>query len=226
MDKIGKTTGWTYGAVTSTCVDFWDAYAVRCEYEFSAKGDPGDSGGPAFTWDGEDGITAYGIVFARGLNPDRVMFSKWTNITNELVGGSSPTSLLNIQTAISMSGSPTLGASLNGNTVNLSWSAVSVSNTSNPTRYDVYRSVWDASTYTWIEEGRAVTSTTGTSYSDGTLPVTVNSSLGTNGPPEMCTYTYVAYGVRAYNSGRSAESPTIYVRGNADGATPWQRICP
>lgn len=226
MDKIGITTGWTYGAVTTTCGDFWDTYAVRCEYEFSAKGDPGDSGGPVFTWDGEDGIIAYGITFARGLNPDRVMFSKWSNVNGDLLSSGSPTSSINIQTPITMSGQPNPTASVNGNTVNLSWPAVSVSNTSKATRYDVYRSVWDASTYTWVEDGRIIASTSGTSYSDGGLPVTVNTYLGTNGPPAMCTYTYVEYSVRAYNSGRVANGTLIYVRGNADGATPNQLICP
>jgi hypothetical protein len=54
LHKIGKTTGWTYGEVEATCVDFaWPVWPfddeVKCSDRVDYNSDPGDSGGPVFS---------------------------------------------------------------------------------------------------------------------------------------------------------------------------------
>lgn len=229
VDKIGSYSGWTYGTVTHTCGDWVDYLGlatemVRCVYKASVYTQGGDSGSPVFTWDGADGIVAYGILFAEDDANQTMYFSKWPNVAGDVADGNY-TSSVNILTDVTMSGSPSLSGSLSGG-VQLSWSSVTVSGASATTEYKIYRSVWDASTYTLVNDGTLVGTTTGTSFTDTTLPISVSAYLGTSGPPAMCTYSYAIYSVVAYNSGLSATSPVIYFRGNADGATPWQIICP
>ncbi len=49
MDKIGATSGWTYGEVLRTCYTFFNnGRALRCAYSLWAVGSGGDSGGPVF----------------------------------------------------------------------------------------------------------------------------------------------------------------------------------
>jgi hypothetical protein len=91
--------------------------------------------------------------------------------------------------------------------------------------YKIYRSVWDASTYTWLQEGQLLATQSGTSFTDNTIPVSINSYTGAT-RPAMCTYTYIEYFVQAYNTGVGATSDSRFFQGNADGSTPWQVICP
>ncbi|HEY9226826.1 MAG TPA: hypothetical protein VIP11_09280 [Gemmatimonadaceae bacterium] len=230
IDKIGATTGWTFGTVTNTCQDYIEhiydpsQQMVRCSYKASVRADGGDSGGPMFTWDGEDGVLAYGILFAES-GPDS-WFSKWPNVASEL-NPNNPliTTSINILTDITMSGSPDPSGSLSSGVPNLAWSPVSVTNSTATTTYRVIRSVWDASTYTWMNDGVVIGTTTGTTFVDNTVPVIVDSYTGTS-IPAQCQYTYVVYGIEAYNSGRRVSGSAVYFRGDANGATPWQFQCP
>jgi hypothetical protein len=63
MDKLGISTGWTYGQVFDTCVNInWDNYRMfLCQDRFSTGLQLGDSGGPVFT-----ALTQYDVVL-RGL---------------------------------------------------------------------------------------------------------------------------------------------------------------
>jgi hypothetical protein len=117
-----------------------------------------------------------------------------------------------------------LSGSSSGSSPVLSWSAVSTTNTSATTSYRIYRSVWDASTYTWTEQANYVGSTTSTSYTDSPFSSSA-TYVGTSLPAE-CVYTYAIYWVVAYNAGISSGSPQVYFQGGADGATPWQLSCP
>lgn len=229
VDKIGSYTGWTYGAVTHTCGDWLDYLGlatemVRCVYKASVYTNGGDSGSPVFTWDGADGIVAYGILFAEDDAGQTMYFSKLPYVKGDVADGVR-TSSVNLLTDITMSGSPTLSGSFSSG-VQLSWTTVSVSGSSATTVYKVYRSVWDASTYTMINDAVFLGSTTGTSLTDGSPPITLHTYLGTSGPPAMCTYSYAVYTVVAYNSGVYTPSPSVYFRGNADGPTPGLPVCP
>lgn len=54
VNKVGRTTGWTYGDVTDTC-EHWEhpgnVWAL-CQWEANYGSADGDSGSPVFTWSG------------------------------------------------------------------------------------------------------------------------------------------------------------------------------
>lgn len=227
LDKIGAVAGWTYGSVATTCEDRdfdrnGNTYRVFCSNRVNAFTGQGDSGGPVFGWDGEDGAIFYGIVWAipctNCSSSSQMLFSSYGSVESDL--GS-----LNVVSEITV-GTPSVGGSINGggNPV-LTWSAVSTTNTSATTTYKVFRSVWDASTYTWTSQDVLIGTTTATSFTDTGNPVSVNAFDGTS-QPASCTYTFIAYSVRAYNSGIPAPSPWVYFEGAANGPTPWQFTCP
>jgi hypothetical protein len=56
VDKVGRTTGWTYGTVRHTCVDYSEGYRLilRCQHLADYGSNPGDSGSPVFR------ITSFG----------------------------------------------------------------------------------------------------------------------------------------------------------------------
>ena len=71
VDKVGRTTGWTYGTIQNSCVDTRVSphdgrpeYAVRCAIKTYTWAGPGDSGSPFFIWDGQDSAELMGFDFA------------------------------------------------------------------------------------------------------------------------------------------------------------------
>lgn len=68
VNKIGRTTGWTFGNVFATCADIqvgttWQ----RCQEVVTAGVGGGDSGAPVFTWPGVgNNITAAGLLWGQG----------------------------------------------------------------------------------------------------------------------------------------------------------------
>ena len=80
VDKMGRTSGWTYGFVTRTCttgrpvdnsgnritVDN-DPVLMKCQYEASYRSDGGDSGSPVFLWRG-DTVILVGLNWGSGSN--------------------------------------------------------------------------------------------------------------------------------------------------------------
>lgn len=75
LEKIGRTTGWTYGDVFETCAlrpsnhghnlaQFW----VLCADGVHMGGYRGDSGAPVFRVTGSTTVAAYGVVFS--IDPD------------------------------------------------------------------------------------------------------------------------------------------------------------
>lgn len=231
VDHVGMRSGWVYGTVTHTCVDWFqgsDTTEVYCGDEADGVyARQGDSGGPVFIWDGADGVILVGIADALygttasyngpgnppPLEGQGTYFSTWSNVQADL-------GTLNVTSGITV-GAPSVSGSLSGNP-SLTWSAVSTNGT-NTTQYTIGRSVWDASTYTWISQGNVGT-TTSTSYTDTSVPVSLTAYDGTS-RPAGCTYTYVVYTVTAYNSGASAVSAAIYFQGAANGPDPGQINC-
>jgi hypothetical protein len=53
LSKVGATTGWTSGTVTSTCFDWYvtGTTMIRCQYTVSAVVHGGDSGSPVFSYE-------------------------------------------------------------------------------------------------------------------------------------------------------------------------------
>ncbi len=88
VDKLGFTTGWTYGNITSTCSDLvitGPNSKLRCGYQASYVADHGDSGGPVFIvtdWQASL-VTLAGIH--SGHDGD-AWFSKLSRIKSDLGG--------------------------------------------------------------------------------------------------------------------------------------------
>jgi hypothetical protein len=93
VHKIGRTTGWTTGQVTSTCFDaapgnivsegVLRTYVLLCQYQASYGNQGGDSGAPVFTWDGtSDFVDLWGIN--TGNAQGQAFFGKWLYVDLEL----------------------------------------------------------------------------------------------------------------------------------------------
>jgi hypothetical protein len=90
LDKIGMTTGWTYGYVAQTCVNLRAPelsqgiiVVLRCQDLVEATAQAGDSGAPVFQW-GDTGVTLYGVVSARRTNGQGLSMSAMSNIEYDL----------------------------------------------------------------------------------------------------------------------------------------------
>jgi hypothetical protein len=74
VDKMGRTSGWTYGFVRRTCVtmprSFWNR--ALCQYWASYTSVGGDSGSPVYLWWGSN-VTLAGINWGHS-DADRVAF--------------------------------------------------------------------------------------------------------------------------------------------------------
>jgi hypothetical protein len=92
LDKIGRTTGWTYGSLVSTCettTQYENGYptgrTLLCQNRVNAKSDFGDSGSPvfSFTENGYGGnYELRGILW--GGNGTQFLYSPIENIQSEL----------------------------------------------------------------------------------------------------------------------------------------------
>ncbi|HEU0300365.1 MAG TPA: hypothetical protein VFR37_12940 [Longimicrobium sp.] len=92
LEKIGPETGWTWGAVTGTCIDEWSGYNqgttpiwVLCSTATSIYSRHGDSGSPIFKWYGYDDPVAWaGLLWGGpGNNYDVSWHSSVYNIEYE-----------------------------------------------------------------------------------------------------------------------------------------------
>ena len=84
LDKIGRTTGWTFGPVTATCVNTNVAFSditQLCQDFVNAAVAGGDSGSPVFVWHGNT-VTAAGVLW--GGSGSTFAFSAISNIEWEL----------------------------------------------------------------------------------------------------------------------------------------------
>ncbi|HEY9228396.1 MAG TPA: hypothetical protein VIP11_17190 [Gemmatimonadaceae bacterium] len=216
-EKIGFTTGWTYGSINGTCVDATvggfnyagESSKLICAATATFISEEGDSGSPVFYWDGDKGGVFFGILHGRFGNS--AIFSTMGGLGGDL--GS-----LNVTSEITV-GIPNPSGSLSGGIPGLSWSAVSTTNTSATTIYKVYRWVWDAATQSWSEQQNVVSSSSSTSFTDSGVPITISAYNGAS-QPDSCTYSFVFYYVRAYNAGIFNDSGLLYFRGNANGVPP------
>lgn len=96
LDKIGMTTGWTWGQVLRTCVRTVSQHAapngavvlLLCQNTTNIDIASGDSGAPVFKWFGDDHVEWAGIVWgddshetyhspAEGVEIDIPGFSQW-----------------------------------------------------------------------------------------------------------------------------------------------------
>jgi hypothetical protein len=90
VNKVGRTTGWTFGRVTGTCQDVvatGATYVRMCSTRTDAGVNSGDSGSPAFALnDGADGedATLLGIVWGGSSGGGGMIFSPMSGVEREL----------------------------------------------------------------------------------------------------------------------------------------------
>lgn len=85
VNKVGRTTGWTQGAVTNTCVNTGVSgtnIVQLCQTFVSARVGAGDSGSPVFR--GTSGVTLVGILWGGNSSGTQFVFSPISNIEREL----------------------------------------------------------------------------------------------------------------------------------------------
>jgi hypothetical protein len=93
LHRLGRSTGWRQGEVTATCVHhhLWvDSLSLLCQTHADAIADFGDSGGPAFAWDGFDAyVELLGLTVGRLVVGNEIVgsvISQWMYVEFE-VGG-------------------------------------------------------------------------------------------------------------------------------------------
>lgn len=87
FEKVGRTTGWTYGPIDQTCTTVRDDSSGRyfvCQYTVSAGVDAGDSGSPVFTWDGAQNPIGGLLWGGDPVHKDYFVFSHYSSINTEL----------------------------------------------------------------------------------------------------------------------------------------------
>lgn len=89
VNKVGRTTGWTYGTVTATCADIavsGSKIVELCQDTVAGGGDSGDSGAPVFAWDGGDTVSLRGLLWGGDQAGTTFVYSPFANIvrTDEL----------------------------------------------------------------------------------------------------------------------------------------------
>jgi hypothetical protein len=95
IDKVGRTTGWTRGAVTGTCTDANvqnddgsdSMITMLCQIIVAGTSGDGDSGGPTFVFDATNGTASFtGILWGGGgSGPTSIfVFSPIGALTGEL----------------------------------------------------------------------------------------------------------------------------------------------
>ncbi len=126
VDKVGMTTGWTWGAINSTCFDIVSsqnsnnapgpAAPIKCAYKADALTDLGDSGGPVFYihTEGDSRVTLAGITSVRYQG---LVVSKYSSIVSELGAG------LDARRAATLT-TPVISGSLAGQVPTVAWASV------------------------------------------------------------------------------------------------------
>ncbi len=93
LDKIGRTTGWTYGKVAGSCLHtpvadtnillLCQTRVIRLSGSHKMV-DSGDSGSPVFKWSSSGNVSLYGILWGESNNNSVFLFSPMHLIEQEL----------------------------------------------------------------------------------------------------------------------------------------------
>jgi hypothetical protein len=87
LNKVGRTTGWTQGNVTNSCVDTGvsgSRFVMLCQDFVSAGVGGGDSGSPVFRIVGTNTVQLSGILWGGNSAGTSFVYSPMTNIEREL----------------------------------------------------------------------------------------------------------------------------------------------
>jgi len=86
-NKVGRTTGWSQGSLTSTCVDTNVSFSnitVLCQNWVKAKVGAGDSGSPVFIGSGSSSVKLAGILWGGNTSGTTFVYSTISRIEQEL----------------------------------------------------------------------------------------------------------------------------------------------
>lgn len=84
VNKVGRTTGWTFGPVDATCVDVsvsGSNIAQLCQDIVLGGVGSGDSGSPVFAWSGSSSVSLRGILWGGNQAGTLFVYSPFANIT-------------------------------------------------------------------------------------------------------------------------------------------------
>jgi hypothetical protein len=191
VEKVGVTTGWTYGTITNSCIDVRmdGGYSVRCANKVSAWVATGDSGGPIFMLDDASdptdiAVTLVGTEFGSSGSTtpyhgesaaSTMLFSSFASFIQEL--GSSTSGNLDVSTDHKL-GALSLSAALEGGAAHLSWNDVGTAGFTTATQYRIY--AWDS---------YEMTDQAGDPYEFSTVAYLVDSTAGTSYVPSPTWYS-------------------------------------
>ena len=87
VNKVGRTTGWSQGRVTSTCVNVnvsGSDITQLCQTAVSATVGAGDSGSDVFTITSGTSVRLDGVLWGGSSSGKQFIFSPLANVTGEL----------------------------------------------------------------------------------------------------------------------------------------------
>jgi hypothetical protein len=90
VDKVGRTTGWTQGTVSGTCVNTGvsgTSIVLICQTFVNGSGvivGGGDSGSPVFRSDNQGGVTLLGVLWGGNQSGTQFVYSPMGNVEEEL----------------------------------------------------------------------------------------------------------------------------------------------
>ncbi|MDB4908898.1 MAG: hypothetical protein JWO05_3682 [Gemmatimonadetes bacterium] len=215
LDRVGRTTGWTEGTVSGTCVDIQTPISgqttkwYKCVNTVGAQIGQGDSGSPVFYRSGDDAVTYYGSAFATSGTTTTVsglyyassyVYSPLSNIEADLGY------TLTLTTATTV-GTPTITPGVLSSHAYLSGYGVTVTNSPDVATYTVWRQLYNGPTQTITENWTVVGTTTSTSFTDTSIGVLAATPLTT--PPNPGTT----------NPGASVSTARYYIVASSFGTS-------
>ncbi|GBD32534.1 hypothetical protein HRbin33_01504 [bacterium HR33] len=86
VEKIGRTTGWTYGEITDTCVHTKGPgdFKFLCQDFATYSSEGHDSGAPVFIWHGDNTVTLRGIHRGSDTVQNLAVFAPLANVERDL----------------------------------------------------------------------------------------------------------------------------------------------
>jgi hypothetical protein len=87
VNKVGRTTGWTQGRITNTCVDTGvqgSRIVQRCQTFVSAGVGGGDSGSDVFQITSGSNVKLAGVLWGGNSSGTQFVYSPFANVTREL----------------------------------------------------------------------------------------------------------------------------------------------
>lgn len=212
VNKIGITTGWTYGYIDDTCVDevwYYGAHTATCQMTTNVKTKPGDSGAPFFMFtntsagsgSATDIISFAGTLVGPNTEGDTLsgaFFSPASRIANDF-------NTITVTAPTTLTTPSATGTVLSGGEQKLTWSPVS-----GASKYQVFYTSWDGSAYATAPLG----ATTDTTITASTLYATSYNGTTSPGSGTWVRFWLYAIGGTALSA---ASTPIYFVTGTCTG---------